>query len=130
MNTVIKSCLLLLSFLFLSVAGYSQDPNVKISPRYNQSASELQQDKNQCYSYAESQFDHTKHKTLKNTGAGAGIGAVAGKIFGKPGIGAAAGGAAGAYRGHKKNKQDEKEFDNVYASCLREKGYAVSVEED
>jgi hypothetical protein len=130
MKTIARSYFLFLAFLLFAVAGYSQDVDkVRVSPRYNQSESEMQRDQNQCYSNAEANFDHSKHKTLKNTGAGAAGGGIVGGIFGKGGAGAAIGGAAGAYRGHKRSKEDKNEFNTAYASCLRDKGYSVTVDD-
>lgn len=131
MNFSLKLIGFLIAFNLLSFNGFGQgDPkNVTTYPRYNQSAQEIERDKNNCYAHADEQLDNSKHKTIKNTGAGAGIGAVAGKIFGKPGAGAVIGGAGGAYRGRKKSNKDKDEFNQVYASCLREKGYSVEVKE-
>jgi hypothetical protein len=131
MNFSLRLIGFLLVFNLLSFTGFGQeDPkNVKTYPRYNQTAQEIERDKNNCYTYADEQLDNSKHKTIKNTGAGAGAGAVVGKIFGKPGAGAVVGAAGGAYRGRKKSNKDKDEFNQVYASCLREKGYSVEVTE-
>jgi hypothetical protein len=130
MNFSIRVIGFLIAFFF-SFGGFSQDDpkNVRTSPRYNQTAEEMSRDKQNCYAHADEQLDNSKHKTLKNTGAGVGIGAIGGKIIGKPGLGAVIGGAGGAYRGRKKSNNDKDEFNQVYASCLREKGYSVEVQE-
>ena len=115
-------------FAFQSVA---QDyPEVTVVSKDHNSEAQVQEDMKHCYTHAEEQWNHTRHKTLKNTGAGAGVGAVIGKIFGKPGAGAVVGGAAGAYRGHKESKADQKEFNDLYSNCLREKGYEVTAKEE
>ena len=119
----------IIAFLFaFTMMGQDVD-EVKITPDHHQSEKTVNEDKEVCYAEADEQWQHTKHKTLKNTGVGTGVGAVIGKIFGKPGAGAVVGGAAGAYRGHKESKKDQQEFNNLYASCLRDKGYSVEVEE-
>lgn len=120
-------------FFFSFTSGLAQDDKdpekVKVTLSDYQSAEEFNEDKQACAASADEQVDATGHKTIKNTGAGVAGGAVIGKILGKPGLGAIAGGAAGAYRGKKKSGKDKTEFNNVYASCLREKGYQVEVEE-
>jgi len=130
MNTISKNYFLLVVFMLFGLVGFSQDiDKVYVQPQANQSATELQDEKNECLASADQQFDHSKHKTLKNTGAGAGAGAIVGKIFGSGGAGAVVGGAAGAFRGRKMSNKDEREFNNTYASCLRDKGYSVTVED-
>lgn len=122
-------------FMFLSFTGFGQEvidkdnDKVKVVLDRGQTEAELNQDREQCMISTDEQLDQTGHKTLKNTGAGAAAGAVVGKIIGKPGLGTVIGGAGGAYRGHKKSGQDQAEFNQVYASCLRDKGYEVHVEE-
>jgi len=130
MDNFKKGFILIVILFFSAFSGFAQDKNtdkVKITSSGNKTENQINKDKDNCYADTESQFDHTKHKTLKNTGAGAAAGGIAGGIFGHGGVGAAAGGAAGAYRGHKKSKKDKKEFNELYASCLRDKGYSVEV---
>jgi len=134
MNKVLRLFAMMAALFFFSfTSGYTQDKDpekVKVTLGDHQSAEEFNEDKQACAASADEQVDATGHKTLKNTGAGVAGGAVLGKILGKPGLGAIAGGAAGAYRGHKKSDKDKAEFNNIYASCLREKGYNVEVEEE
>lgn len=119
------------AFLLFSLNGFGQDPeNVIVTPEVSQSAEEIKADKEQCFAYADTTLDATEHKTIKNTAAGAAAGAVVGKILGKPGVGVIVGGGAGAYRGHKKSGQDQREFNETYASCLRDKGYSVEIQDD
>jgi uncharacterized membrane protein YebE (DUF533 family) len=122
---------LIVAFLFFGFHAFSQEvDNVKVSPKHHQSEETTKSDMKLCFAETDKKLDQTKHKTLKNTGVGVGAGVIIGKVIGKTGVGAVAGGAAGAYRGHKKSKQDKMEFQNAYASCLKEKGYEVEIEEE
>ncbi len=132
MDNFKKGLILIVILTFSVFSGFSQDKNtdkVEITSSGYRSENQISKDKDNCYSDTESQFDRTKHKTLKNTGAGAAAGGIVGGILGRGGLGAAAGGAAGAYRGHKKSKNDKNEFNELYASCLRDKGYSVEVKD-
>jgi outer membrane lipoprotein SlyB len=115
--------------LLLAFKGYSQDNELKVYPKNNQTVEQQQQDENQCAAYADDQTKGGKHTMLKNSGIGAGIGAIGGKILGKPLAGAAIGGAAGAYRGNKKSKKERDTFDQTYASCLQDKGYNLDIQQ-
>lgn len=130
MDNLKKGFILIVILMFSVFSGFAQDKNtdkVEITSSEYRPENQINKDKDECYSDTESQFDRTKHKTLKNTGAGAAAGGIVGGILGHGGVGAAAGGAAGAYRGHKKSQNDKNEFNELYASCLRDKGYSVEV---
>jgi hypothetical protein len=128
-GTMLKLPSIFFSFLlFMTLKGYSQDQELKVYPRNNQTVEEQKQDEDQCASYADDQTKGGNHTTLKNSGIGAGIGIIGGKILGKPLAGAAIGGAAGAYRGHKKSKKERDAFDQTYASCLEDKGYGLDIQ--
>lgn len=120
---------IIIVFLF-SALGFSQEVDgVVVRPQENQTVEQINEDKAQCYNHADAQIEDKNHRTLKSTGIGVAIGAVVGKIIGKPGAGAAVGGAAGAAKGHRKSNKEEKAFNEIYASCLTEKGYSVEVKD-
>jgi uncharacterized protein YcfJ len=134
-DTLKQGWVVLVILFFSAFSGLAQDKKnktddkVHITSSGNKTAAQINRDKEHCYSDTKAQFDHSKHKTLKNTGAGAAGGGVVGGVFGHGKAGAAAGAAAGAYRGHKKSKENRNEFNELYAFCLREKGYSVEVKE-
>lgn len=115
---------------FFSSLGFAQDVDgVVVSPQDNKTVERINEDKAQCYNHADAQIEDKNHRTLKSTGIGVAIGAVVGKILGKPGAGAAVGGAAGAAKGHRKSNKEERAFNEIYASCLSDKGYSVEIKD-
>ena len=112
-----------------------------VYPQRGQSPQQQQRDENDCSNWATQQTGYRpsgssgsdggiiSDRALRGAARGAGIGAIGGLIGGDAGTGAAIGGAVGGITGGIRNhdeKQQRKNFERAFASCIEGRGYTVN----
>ncbi len=111
-----------------------------VYPQRGQSPQQQQRDENECSNWATQQTGYRPSGTsdsggiisdraLRGAARGAGIGAIGGLIGGDAGTGAAIGGAVGGITGGIRNhdeKQQRKNFERAFATCIEGRGYSVN----
>ncbi len=112
-----------------------------VYPERGQSPQQQQRDEIDCSNWATQQTGYRpsgnsgsdggiiSDRALRGAARGAGIGAIGGLIGGDAGTGAAIGGAVGGISGGIRNhdeKQQRKNFDRAFASCMEGRGYTVN----
>lgn len=111
-----------------------------VYPQRGQSPQQQQRDENDCSYWATQQTGYRpsgnsssggiiSDRALRGAARGAGIGAIGGLIGGDVGTGAAIGGAVGGISGGIRNhdeKQQSKNFERAFTSCMEGRGYTVN----
>lgn len=111
-----------------------------VYPQRGQSPEQQFTDENECSNWATQQTGYRpsgnsdsggiiSDRALRGAARGAGIGAIGGLIGGNAGTGAAIGGAVGGISGGIRNhdeKQQRKNFDRAFTSCMQGRGYNVN----
>ena len=112
-----------------------------VYPQRGQSPQQQQRDEIDCSNWATQQTGYRpsgnsnsdggiiSNRALRGAARGAGIGAIGGLIGGDVGTGAAIGGAVGGISGGIRNhdeKQQRKNFERAFTSCIEGRGYTVN----